>query len=155
MKELAVAIGAFSKDQIRMLENDGHYRMQMGGENVEILAEDVEIITEDMPGWMVANDGKITVALDITVTDALQNEGIARELVNRIQNLRKSAGFAITDRIRVEIQPSEEINAAIGEHSNYICLQTLCDKISLTELSSNYESLDFDDFEVRVRIQKV
>ena len=155
MKELAVAIGAFSKDQIRMLENDGHYRMQMGGENVEILAEDVEIITEDMPGWMVANDGKITVALDITVTDALQNEGIARELVNRIQNLRKSAGLAITDRITVELQPSGEINAAIGEHSNYICQQTLCDKINLTELSSNYESLDFDDFEVKVRIQKV
>ncbi len=154
MKELAVIIASFDKEQIRTLENKGHYTLELGAETVEILAEDVEIITEDMPGWMVANDGKITVALDITVSDELQKEGIARELVNRIQNLRKSAGFEITDRIKVEIQPATEINEAIEEHKQYICTQTLCDEISFAELMV-YEALDFEDFEVRVKIQKV
>ncbi|HRR63148.1 MAG TPA: DUF5915 domain-containing protein, partial [Paludibacteraceae bacterium] len=111
-------------------------------------------ITEDMPGWLTANDGKLTVALDITVTDELLKEGIAREFVNRIQNIRKANDFEITDRITIEIEKRDEINEAINEFSNYIASQTLATSITLVDKLDNTTELDFDDYFVKIKIKK-
>jgi len=155
MKELANVLSAFNNSQIKTLESAGKYILNIGDETIEILPEDVEIITEDMPGWMVSNEGKLTVALDITVTEALLQEGVARELVNRIQNIRKSSGLEITDRIRIEIQQSKEIKQAVLNHTNYITSQTLADNLLITEQISEGTELDFEDYVVIVKVSKI
>jgi len=108
-----------------------------------------------MPGWLVANEGKLTVALDITVSDELLREGIARELVNRIQNIRKSNGYEIVDKIVVEIESRDEINEAVKEFSNYIASQTLADSVLLSSNLSNATELEFDEYTVKVIVKKV
>jgi len=155
MKELANVLSAFNNSQIKTLESAGKFILNIGDETIEILPEDVEIITEDMPGWMVSNEGKLTVALDITVTEALLQEGVARELVNRIQNIRKSSGLEITDRIRIEIQQSKEIKQAVLNHTNYITSQTLADNLLITEQISEGTELDFEDYVVIVKVSKI
>jgi len=122
---------------------------------VKLELEDVEIATEDMPGWLVANEGKLTVALDITVTDDLLREGIARELVNRIQNIRKSNGYEIVDKIIVEIESRDEINAAVKEYANYIASQTLANSVVLVPALSDAVELEFDEYNVKVSVIKV
>ena len=108
-----------------------------------------------MPGWLVANEGNLTVALDITVSDELLREGIARELVNRIQNIRKSNGYEIVDKIVVEIESRDEINEAVKEFSNYIASQTLADSVLLSSNLSNATELEFDEYTVKVIVKKV
>lgn len=154
MKEIAVAFGTLSKHEISEIERNGSYTLKLASGDVLIEAEDAEIITEDMPGWMVANEGKLTVALDITVTEALLREGIARELVNRIQNIRKSNGYEITDKIVVEIESREEIAAAIEEYGQYIATQTLANSVLLKAEISDATELDFEDYLVKISIQK-
>ena len=129
MKALGAAIMAFSQQQINALEADGRCVVSVEGQDCEVLLSDVEIATQDIPGWVVANDGNLTVALDIQLTPELVNEGIARELVNRIQNIRKEQ-FDVTDRIVVELQ-SGEWDSAINAHRDYICTETLCTSLTL------------------------
>ena len=129
MKALGAAIMAFSQQQINALEADGRCVVSVDGTDCEVLLTDVEIATQDIPGWVVANDGTLTVALDIQLTPELVDEGIARELVNRIQNIRKEQ-FDVTDRIVVELQ-SGEWNSAIERHRDYICTETLCTSLTL------------------------
>ncbi len=129
MKALGVAIMAFSQQQINALEADGRCVVNVEGQDCEVFLSDVEIATQDIPGWVVANDGSLTVALDIQLTPELINEGIARELVNRIQNIRKEQ-FDVTDRIVVELQ-SGEWDSAINAHRDYICTETLCTSLTL------------------------
>ena len=129
MKSLGAAIMAFSQQQINALEADGKCIVTVDGTDCEVLLIDVEIATQDIPGWVVANDGNLTVALDIQLTPELINEGIARELVNRIQNIRKEQ-FDVTDRIVVELQ-SGEWDSAINAHRDYICTETLCTSLTL------------------------
>ncbi|MBR1766801.1 MAG: isoleucine--tRNA ligase [Bacteroidales bacterium] len=129
MKSLGTAIQAFSQEQINALEADGRCIVGVDGQDCEVLLTDVEIATQDIPGWVVANDGSLTVALDITLTPGLIDEGIARELVNRIQNIRKEQ-FDVTDRIVIELQ-SGEWDAAVNGHRDYICTETLCTSLSL------------------------
>ena len=129
MKALGAAIMAFSQQQINALEADGRCVVSVEGQDCEVLISDVEIATQDIPGWVVANDGNLTVALDIQLTPELINEGIARELVNRIQNIRKEQ-FDVTDRIVVELQ-SGEWDSAINTHRDYICSETLCTSLTL------------------------
>ncbi|OJV40520.1 MAG: isoleucine--tRNA ligase [Bacteroidales bacterium 36-12] len=155
MKDIAAALGTFNKTQISEIEQNGRYTLQIDNSEIEILAEDVEIITEDMPGWLVANEGKLTVALDITVTDELMREGIARELVNRIQNLRKSEGLEITDKIIIRIEKQAEINDAIENFGKYIATQTLATKIELIDNVKSPIELDFEDYIVKIQIEKV
>jgi isoleucyl-tRNA synthetase len=155
MKEIAAIMNNFTKEQISEIERNGTYTLNVGGEEVEILAEDVEIITEDMPGWLVANEGRITVALDITVTDELLREGIARELVNRIQNLRKSGGLEITDKISIGIERMDEINVAVEAYGQYIASQTLATYIQLVDVIDSPVELDFEDYIVKIKIEKV
>jgi Isoleucyl-tRNA synthetase len=155
MKEIAQVMTAFTKQQISEMERSGNYAFVLSsGENVELTSEDVEIITEDMEGWLVANEGRLTVALDITLTDGLVREGIARELVNRIQNIRKTNGYEITDKISVEIEKRDEINAAVTEFESYIATQTLANSVSLKDNLENAVELDFDEYVVKVQVVK-
>ncbi|WP_370757204.1 isoleucine--tRNA ligase [Coprobacter secundus] len=155
MKQLATAIAAMSQDDILRFETEGNFLFDINGQHAVIETSDVEIISEDIPGWLVANEGKLTVALDVTVTDELKREGIARELVNRIQNIRKSSGFDITDKINIRISSNEETDAAVEEYKTYIAKQVLANSIEITEkLDRDINELDFENFKLKVSIVK-
>jgi len=154
MKEIANAMALFGNPEIKSLETNGRYELQLGDDTVEILSEDADIFTEDMPGWLVTNEGKLTVALDITVTDALLREGIARELVNRIQNLRKSGGLEITDKISIQIEDRAEITEAVQEYADYIAGQTLGTSLELVPVLEEATELDFEEYVVKIKISR-
>lgn len=150
MKELAAAIGKMTQDEIAQFEAAGTFRLL----DIDLVAEDVDIITEDMPGWLVANNGILTIALDIELTDALVEEGIARELVNRIQNLRKTSGLEITDRITIEIERRDEIAAAVEHCREYIASQVLATSLTLVDKVAEPQVLDMDGYTVNITIKK-
>ena len=153
MKQVASAVTAMSQEQIAELENNGKLILDLNGTPAEIEAGEVEIFSEDIPGWVVANEGTLTVALDTVVTDELRREGIARELVSKIQNIRKSSGFEITDKIRITISRNELTDAAIIEYNAYICNQVLANSIELADVSEGTE-LEFDGFTLLVNVIK-
>lgn len=155
MKEIAAAIGALQQDAIAALEREGRLTLPLPSGDVIVELADVEIATEDMPGWLVANEGALTIALDIEVSEELRQEGIARELVNRIQNLRKSNGYEITDKITVRIERQAEINEAVANFSDYIASQVLAASLTLADKLDNPTELDFEDFVVKIDVQKV
>jgi isoleucyl-tRNA synthetase len=155
MKRLADCIQGMSSADISVLETTGSFTFNVDGQEAVIEPADVEIISEDIPGWLVANEGKLTVALDITLTDELRKEGLARELVNRIQNMRKSNGYEITDKIKIHILSSNEMDGAINEHKEYIMNQVLAVSIKLVDILSEPSILDFEDFNISIRINKV
>ena len=155
MKSLAAAIQSMSQEDILAFEGAGTFTLNVEGQDATIERTDVEIISEDIPGWLVANEGRLTVALDITVTESLRKEGLARELVNRIQNLRKSNGYDITDKINVTILSTDEMDDAIKEFNEYIANQVLAVSVEITEHAiSDATVLDFEDFNLSVRIEK-
>ena len=155
MKALAAAIQAMTQEEIATFERDGSFTFSIDGNACTVVTDDVEIISEDIPGWLVANEGRLTIALDITVTDELRREGLARELVNRLQNLRKSSGLEITDHIRVTLAPAEEMEGVLETYGDYIRRQVLADAITTTERSADMTDLEFDDFRLPVKIEKV
>ena len=155
MKDVNAAVTALTQEQIAQLEGGQLPLTLPTGEAVTINLEDVEIFSEDIPGWTVANDGALTVALDITVTDALRNEGIAREMVKRIQNLRKESGFEITDRIRIVIERQAETDKVIEAYSDYIAQQVLADSITLSDKVEEPTLLDLDGICVNINVQRV
>ena len=155
MKALAAAIQAMTQEEIATFERDGSFTFSIDGNACTVLTDDVEIISEDIPGWLVANEGRLTIALDITVTDELRREGLARELVNRLQNLRKSSGLEITDHIRVTLAPAEEMEGVLETYGDYIRRQVLADAITTTERTADMTELEFDDFQLPVKIEKV
>ena len=156
MKSLAAAIQSMSQDDINAFEKAGSFSLNIEGQEAVVELADVEIISEDIPGWLVANQGRLTVALDITVTDELKKEGLARELVNRIQNLRKSNGYDITDKIAVTVLSSDEMDEAIKDFGSYIANQVLAVSVEIEEEAiSDATELDFEDFKLSVRIEKV
>ena len=155
MKALAAAIQAMTQAEIATFERGGSFTFPIDGNACTVLTDDVEIISEDIPGWLVANEGRLTIALDITVTDELRREGLARELVNRLQNLRKSSGLEITDHIRVTLAPAEEMEGVLETYGDYIRRQVLADAITTTERSADMTDLEFDDFQLPVKIDKV
>ena len=155
MKSLAAAIQGMSQEDILAFEAAGTFTLNVEGQEAAVELADVEIISEDIPGWLVANEGRLTVALDITVTESLRKEGLARELVNRIQNLRKSNGYDITDKINVTVLSSDEMDDAIKEFNEYIANQVLAVSVEITEHAiSDATVLDFEDFNLSVRIEK-
>ncbi len=156
MKDLSKAISTMSQEDIAHLENEGSFTFSnLQGEPV-ITLDDVEIIPEDVPGWIVANEGNVTVALDITLTPELKAEGMARELVNRIQNLRKAMGLEITDRINVILSRTPETEQALTSFRNYIATQVLADSLELSyTLADNATDLDIDGLIVKALVNKV
>lgn len=156
MKQLAATIASMSQPDIIEFEKNGAFTFEIDGQQATIEASDVEIISEDIPGWLVANEGNLTVALDITVTDELRREGIARELVNRIQNIRKTSGFDITDKIDVYIASNGETDLVVEEYRDYMSRQVLANTFEILGVLSGeaVTELDFDTFKVNIRIVK-
>lgn len=154
MKAVAAAVGALSQDAINELSVNGSVQVDVDGQTVEIVREDVEIVSEDIPGWTVANDGALTVALDLEITEELKNEGMAREIVKRIQAYRKSSGFEITDHIHVVLSHDDNLQKAVKAYHDYICSQVLADKLEFGAPESG-EELDFEDFKISVDITKL
>ena len=155
MKSVAAAVETLTQEQISELETQEWLDLSVDGtENVRIEASDVEIYSEDIPGWTVANEGSLTVALDITVTESLKTEGFARELVKRIQNIRKESNFEITDRIIVKLTHSEQTDKAVSEFKEYICGQVLANDIQIVDQISNAVELDLDDCKISILIEK-
>lgn len=154
MKAVAAAVGALSQDAINELSVNGSVQVDVDGQTIEIVREDVEIVSEDIPGWTVANDGALTVALDLEITEELKNEGMAREIVKRIQAYRKSSGFEITDHIHVVLSHDDNLQKAVEAYHDYICSQVLADKLEFGAPESG-EELDFEDFKISVDITKL
>ena len=130
---------------------------EIGGEKIEISVSDVEILSEDIPGWLVTNTGNLTVALDITITEQLWEEGVARELINRIQNFRKDSNFEVTDKINVKIEKQEKINSSIHNNISYICAETLAVSLELIDKidSPNFTEIELvEDINTRMLISK-
>jgi isoleucyl-tRNA synthetase len=157
MKSISAAVAQMSQADIARLEREGAFRLNIPEGPVDITISDVEILSEDIPGWLVANEGRFTVALDVTVTEELRQEGIARELINRIQNLRKEAGFDVTDKIKISIRKHDVINTAIEVHRDYIAGQTLAKEIHLTdnELNGSATVVELaDDVKTSIKVEK-
>jgi isoleucyl-tRNA synthetase len=154
MKSVAAAVSEMSQEAIIELEKSGRYALQIDGNEAVIEVSDVEIISEDIPGWLVANEGNLTVALDVTVTEELRREGIARELVNRIQNIRKSSGFEITDKIQVTLSKNANTDEAVQQYNEYICNQVLATSLQLADTVEDGTELNFDDFNLYVKVVK-
>ena len=152
MKGIAAAMGALSQEEIAALEKQGSMTLTVDGNEVTVEAADVDIISEDIPGWLVANEGNLTVALEVELTDELRNEGMARELINRIQNLRKETGLEITDRIIATVAPNEFTDKAISAYGDYIKSQVLADDIVVA--ANDGTETEFDDFKLNIKVEK-
>jgi isoleucyl-tRNA synthetase len=153
MKVVAEAITNFTQDDIAALETNGNIPVLDG--KYEVLAADVEIIAEDVPGWQVANLGKLTVALDVTITNELKQEGISREFINRVQNIRKTKGFEVTDRITVRVSSTPAIREAVENNLSYICAEILADSIVFVDELTGGEPVTIDEQEILIAISKV
>ena len=154
MKAVAAAVAEMSQEAIAELEKNGRYTFVLDGAEAVVEAADVEIFSEDIPGWLVANEGTLTVALEVTVTEELKREGIARELVNRIQNIRKSSGFEITDKITIVLSRNSNSDDAVNEYNTYICNQVLGTSLDLADEVKDGTELNFDDFSLFVNVIK-
>lgn len=152
MKGIAAQIGGLTQTQINDFENNGYLDLDVEGNTVKVELADVEIISEDIPGWLVSNEGNLTVALEIELTDELKREGIARELVNRIQNMRKDNAYEITDRINVVVSPDANTDAAISQYADYIKSQVLADSITIAD--NDGVVVDFDEYKLNIKIEK-
>jgi isoleucyl-tRNA synthetase len=158
MKQIAAAIAGFNQEEIDSIESTGKHQLAIDGQMVEIQYEDVEILSEDIPGWLVSTEGRLTVALDVTITEVLKQEGIARELINRIQNLRKDSGFEVTDKIHLQILNVEGLTQAIKTHKEYIGSQTLASKIELVESITTSTTIEIeidDNLKTSISINKI
>ena len=156
MKAAAAAINAFTQQQIAEIERDGSITFRLDGEDVTVEVTDVDIHSEDIPGWLVASDGSVTVALEVEITDQLRKEGVARDLINRIQNIRKGRDYDITDRITVTVEPSELTSGAVADFGEYIASQVLASAIVEAPVTdpADDEVLDIDGTEVKVKISR-
>jgi len=156
MKQISAVIAQMSQTDIATIETQGAYEIQVENEKIVLSTEDVEILSEDIPGWLVASEGAITVALDINITEDLRQEGIAREFVNRIQNIRKESDFEVTDKIKIQIQKNELFNDALLKYSEYISNQTLASSFVLVEKidSENARQVDIDEVITAILIEK-
>lgn len=156
MKQISTLIAAMEQSDIFEFEKNGRYQLNIGTESIDLSLEDVEILSEDIPGWLVANEGRLTVALDINVTKELKEEGIARELINRIQNLRKESNFDVTDKITLAIGRHKEINEAVENFSQYIASQVLAEYIELTdEKDDKARDIEIDDIHTFIKIERI
>ena len=152
MKGVAAQMSALDQDQIAAFEKAGSITLNVEGQEALVDVTDVEIISEDIPGWLVSNDGNLTVALEVELTPELKKEGMARELINRIQNIRKDSGLEITDRIRVTLAPNEETDAAVAAFADYIKGQVLADDIVVA--ANDGAPVEFDGFTLNITVEK-
>ncbi len=151
MKSVAASMAELSQAEIAELERNGSITIVIEGKNLQVEATDVDIISEDIPGWLVSNEGNLTVALEVELTEELLNEGVARELINRIQNMRKDSGLEITDRINVIVSPSDRVDAAVKEYSDYIKSQVLADSIEIKDNAGTEMELGTDKVNISIK----
>jgi isoleucyl-tRNA synthetase len=154
MKSAAALIAQFTPSEINELEKNGQINLMIDSEQVEIFLSDVEITSDDIPGLLVANKGALTVALDITLTPELEQEGLAREFVNKIQKIRKDSDFALTDRINVTIEDTELLKNAVNHFNSYICTEILADSISFSSEIQSGTEIEVNDDIIKVFISK-
>jgi isoleucyl-tRNA synthetase len=154
MKAVSAALSGFGQEEIRSLEMKGDITLDIEGEKLVILKEEVDIQSEDVPGWMVAAKNALTVALDVTITEDLEQEGNARELVNRIQRIRKDSGFDLTDRILVKLSRHEKLAKAISQYNDYICAEILADKLEFVPEIHGGTDIEVNDIPLQVFIEK-
>jgi len=155
MRFVVAAINSWGQEQIAAIERNGKINVELEGENFELLLEEVLISSQDIPGWSVASDAGVTVALDVTLTEELKQEGIARDLVNRIQNLRKDMGLEVQDKIRIQIADDNDlVNAAVAGFGTYIEVETQAVSLSFESNLENASLLDMDDFNVSIKVEK-
>ncbi len=157
MKQIAALTATFSQERIAEIEASAETTLDLGDDKIVVTPADFEITSEDMPGWLVASEGKLTVALDITVTDELRREGVARELINRIQNIRKDSGFEVTDKIRVEIESKPAVAGAVEHFADYIASQTLAVEVlaAAEPQGAVVADSDVDDEPLRIAVTRV
>ena len=153
MKSIAAQMSSLSQEEIEILEKEGRISLNADGQEIEVEASDVEIINEDIPGWLVANEGNLTVALEVELSEDLLNEGMARELINRIQNIRKDKGLEITDRIRVKLSQTERVEKALEAYGNYLRTQVLADGLEIADNEGT--EADIDGLKIRIEINKI
>ena len=154
MKTVAGLLGRFNQDQIRQLEKDGQIHLPVDGEDLILQVSDVEITSEDIPGWLVASKGQLTVALDVTITEALEHEGNAREFVNRIQKIRKDSGFDLTDRIEVGVMAENGLKNSLAQFKDYICAEILADKLEFLSENNSGIEIEVNDIQLKVIVSK-
>ncbi|MET0242108.1 MAG: DUF5915 domain-containing protein, partial [Flavitalea sp.] len=154
MKAVSAAIGAFTPEQITQLEKDGSYPLLIDNEPLILHINEVDISSEDMEGWIVANKGLLTVALDVTLTEELVSEGNARELVNRIQKIRKDSDFELTDRIVVKLTGHDALNASLARFNSYICAEILADNIEVVPDLQDGTQIEVNDISLKVFVTK-
>ena len=154
MKAVSAAVAELTQAEIATLETEGTISLMVEGSPAVVEREDVEIVSEDIPGWTVANEGALTVALDLEITDDLRREGLAREVVMRVQTYRKESGFEITDRINILMQSNALLEDAVNSFSDYICTQVLADSFKFSAEVPEAEEFDFEDFKVNIVITK-
>ncbi|MDE7074122.1 MAG: isoleucine--tRNA ligase, partial [Odoribacter sp.] len=156
MKQISAAVTTMEQSDIFDFEKNGRYALNVGTETITLGLEDVEILSEDIPGWLVANEGRLTVALDINVTQELKEEGIARELINRIQNLRKESNFDVTDKIRLYIGRHAETDEAVTHFTSYIASQVLAESVEITDQKdATAKEVEIDEIRTFIKIEKV
>ena len=152
MKAVASTMDTLSQEKIAELETNGSLAIEVEGQTLTVEAVDVDIISEDIPGWLVANEGNLTVALEVELNDELRNEGMAREIINRVQNIRKESGLEITDRINISIEPNEQVAKAISSFGDYVKAQVLADDIQM--VANDGLEVEFDEFKLHIKITK-
>jgi isoleucyl-tRNA synthetase len=156
MKDIASAINNLNQNDISSLEKERIFPLNLGDNTVNITLEDVDITSEDIPGWSVATEGNFTVALDIQITEELKQEGIARDLVNRVQNLRKEMGLDVQDKIKISVERNVElVNNALESYKNYICSETQASHLKLIDNLENGTVLEMDDFQLRIKVEEL
>lgn len=154
MKTVAGLLAQFNQDQIRQLEKDGQIHLSVDGEDLILQVSDVEITSEDIPGWLVAGKGQLTVALDVTITQDLEHEGNAREFVNRIQKIRKDSGFDLTDRIEVGVMAENGLKNSLAQFKDYICAEILADKLEFLSENNSGIEIEVNDIQLKVIVLK-
>jgi isoleucyl-tRNA synthetase len=154
MKAVSTALQNFSQHDISLFEKEGRYSLPLSDEAVELVLSEVEITSEDIPGWSVASKGALTVAIDINITPELEDEGNAREFVNRIQKIRKDSGFDVTDRIDVKVAATNGIAASLSKYNNYICAEILADKLEITSTIADGIEIEVNENPLKVIVLK-
>jgi len=155
MRFVAAEIQKFNQEDINKIEKDKHISIEVNGKNIILDVSDVEISSKDIEGWLVANEGLLTVALDVTISEELRKEGVARELVNRIQNARKDTGLEVTDKIKVTILNFENLQKSISDNKEYIMSETLTKELVFVDELSNGTEIEFDTIKSRILIEKM
>lgn len=156
MKQISALVAQMNQADIYNFEKQGKFTLALNEEQIDLTLEDVEILSEDIPGWLVANEGRLTVALDINITKELREEGITRELINRIQNLRKDSDFNVTDKIALYIGKHEAINEAVEYFKDYIATQVLAERVDLVdEVEGTSQDIEIDDVRTFIKIEKL